>query len=105
MILDLIDQSIKLIQWIFFLIFSSNLIRTHIEFLRFNTFITLHKVHFEYHSMILDFNSGAIIIKIGRLGLDTLKNTSFAKNSGVIGTPEFMISEIYPNQNYESIEF
>jgi hypothetical protein len=55
--------------------------------------------------MILDFNSGAIIIKIGRLGLDTLKNTSFAKNSGVIGTPEFMIFEIYPKQNYESIEF
>jgi len=41
-------------------------------------------------------------VKIGDLGLATLKKTSFAKS--VIGTPEFMAPEMYSEQYDESID-
>lgn len=41
-------------------------------------------------------------VKIGDLGLATLKNRSFAKS--VIGTPEFMAPEMYEEHYDESVD-
>lgn len=41
-------------------------------------------------------------MKIGDLGLATLKNRSFAKS--VIGTPEFMAPEMYEEHYDESVD-
>lgn len=41
-------------------------------------------------------------MKIGDLGLATLKNRSFAKS--IIGTPEFMAPEMYEEHYDESVD-